>query len=111
MRLYEELGENKRFVRRRFNLRTNRGGKLQMLNITPRYTMSVAARLTGIPPHVLRRYEREGVLTPGRLGTRNRLFSDSDLARARHIAELTRQGINMAGIKAILKMEPDESQT
>ena len=73
--------------------------------------MSVAARLTGIPAYTLRTYEREGVLTPGRLGTRNRLFSDADLAQARHIAELARQGINMAGIKAILKMEQTESKT
>lgn len=83
---------------------------MQTMNTTPRYTMSVAARLTGIAAHTLRSYEREGVLTPGRLGTRNRLFSDSNLAQARHIAELASQGINMAGIKAILKMEQEESQ-
>lgn len=72
--------------------------------------MSVAARLVGVPAHTLRMYEREGLLHPGRLGARNRLFSDADLERARHIAELARQGINMAGIKAILVME-EQSQT
>jgi MerR family transcriptional regulator/heat shock protein HspR len=70
-----------------------------------RYTMSVAARAAGIPAHALRTYEKEGLLTPGRLGKRNRLFSDADIARARRIADLARQGINMAGIKTILKME------
>jgi MerR family transcriptional regulator/heat shock protein HspR len=84
---------------------------MQTENVTPRYTMSVAARLTGIPAYTLRTYEREGILTPGRLGTRNRLFSDDDLAQARHIAELAGQGINMAGIKAILKMEQTKSKT
>jgi MerR family transcriptional regulator, heat shock protein HspR len=74
-------------------------------DITPRYTMSVAARLVGIPAYTLRSYEREGLVTPGRLGKRNRLYSDTDIARARHIAELSRQGINLAGIKAILVLE------
>ena len=83
---------------------------MQTSDTTPRYTMSVAARLTGIPAHTLRTFERDGVLTPGRLGTRNRLFSDYDLTQALHIADLARQGINMAGIKAILKMEQEQSQ-
>jgi hypothetical protein len=88
---------------------TDRGGRIvrtmDTLESAPHYTMSVAARLAGVPAHALRTYEREGLLTPGRLGTRNRLYSDADIARARHIAELARQGINMAGIKAILRME------
>jgi MerR family transcriptional regulator, heat shock protein HspR len=71
----------------------------------PCYTMSVAARLVGVAPHTLRSYERAGLLAPARQGVRNRLYSDADIAQARHIAELARQGINVAGIKAILKME------
>jgi MerR family transcriptional regulator/heat shock protein HspR len=81
---------------------------METLDSTPCYTMSVAARLVGVPAYTLRTYEREGVLAPGRLGKRNRLFSDADIARARHIADLARQGINMAGIKTILRMEQDE---
>jgi MerR family transcriptional regulator/heat shock protein HspR len=72
--------------------------------------MSVATHLVGVAAHRLRAYERAGLLTPGRLGKRNRLFSDADIARARHIADLARQGINMAGIKAILRME-EENKT
>jgi len=79
------------------------------LDTTPRYTMSVAARLVGVPAHTLRLYEREGLVVPGRLGVRNRLFSDADIEHARHIAELARQGINMAGIKAILAMEDKQT--
>jgi MerR family transcriptional regulator/heat shock protein HspR len=67
--------------------------------------MSVAVRLCGVAAHTLRAYEREGLLSPGRLGKRNRLFSEVDLARARHIAELARRGINLAGIKHIVAME------
>jgi MerR family transcriptional regulator/heat shock protein HspR len=81
---------------------------MQTLESTPCYTMSVAARLVGVPASALRTYEREGLLAPGRLGKRNRLFSDADITRARHIAELAWQGINMAGIKAILRMEEEK---
>ena len=81
---------------------------MDTVDSTPRYTMSVAARLAGVLPYALRTYEREGVVVPGRLGKRNRLYSDTDIARARHIAELARQGINMAGIKAILRMEQEQ---
>jgi MerR family transcriptional regulator, heat shock protein HspR len=73
--------------------------------VKPCYTMSVAARLAGLPPHALRSYEQAGLLAPARLGKRNRLYSDADIMRARHIAELARRGINMAGIKTILQME------
>lgn len=81
------------------------------MDTTPRYTTSVAARLAGVPAYTLRLYEREGLISPGRLGKRNRLFSDTDVARARRIAELARQGINMAGIKTILRMEEEETNT
>jgi MerR family transcriptional regulator/heat shock protein HspR len=77
---------------------------------TPRYTTSIAARLAGVPDHALRTYEREGLLTPRRLGKRNRLFTDADIILARHIAELARQGINVAGIKAILRMEEENKK-
>lgn len=81
------------------------------MDTTARYTTSVAARLVGVPAHTLRLYEREGLIVPGRLGVRNRLYSDADIENARHIAELARQGINMAGIKAILEMEKQQKNT
>ena len=83
---------------------------MENYDTTPHYTMSVAARLAGVPAYTLRSYEREGLLVPGRLGKRNRLYSDADIVRARHIADLARQGINMAGIKAILRMEEEHHE-
>ena len=83
---------------------------METLDTSPRYTMSVAARLAGVPAHILRTYEHEGLLTPGRLGRRNRLYSDADLALARRIAELSRQGINAAGIKAILRLQQEQME-
>jgi MerR family transcriptional regulator/heat shock protein HspR len=71
----------------------------------PRYVISVAARLVGVAPHTLRLYERKGLLKPARSNGRNRLYSDADIALLRRIAELARQGVNLAGIKLILQME------
>lgn len=72
---------------------------------TPRYVISVAARLVGIPAHTLRAYEKAGLVKPSRTSGNVRLYSDEDLRLARRIAELDRQGVNKAGIKVILEME------
>jgi len=63
-----------------------------------------------VAPHTLRLYEQKGLLQPARLHGRNRLYSDADIVRLRRIAELARQGVNLAGIKVILEME-ERSQT
>ena len=76
----------------------------------PRYVISVAARLVGVAPHTLRLYEQKGLLQPARLHGRNRLYSDADIVRLRRIAELARQGVNLAGIKLVLEME-EQSQS
>jgi len=72
---------------------------------TPRYVISVAARLVGIPAHTLRAYEKAGLIKPSRTPGNVRLYSDEDLRIVRRIVELDRQGINKAGIKVILDME------
>jgi MerR family transcriptional regulator/heat shock protein HspR len=74
-------------------------------SLIPRYVISVAARLVGVAPHTLRLYEQKGLLKPARSNGRNRLYSDADIALLRRIAELARQGVNLAGIKLILQME------
>jgi len=76
----------------------------------PRYTISVASRLAGVPAHALRRYERAGLIHPYRVSGRNRLYSDADLARVRRIATLAREGVNLAGIKRILDLEDEVAQ-
>lgn len=75
----------------------------------PRYVISVAARLAGLPAHTLRLYDRWGLVQPARTGGRNRLYSDADIARIAHIASLAARGVNLAGIKVILEMEAQQS--
>lgn len=66
----------------------------------PVYTMAVAARLTGMHPQTLRKYERAGLVTPARPSGNQRLYSEANLARLRRIQYLVEErGVNVAGIE------------
>src|SRR4029077_2852540 len=71
------------------------------------YVISVAAELAGMHPQTLRIYERKGLLDPARTAGGNRRYSEADLARLRRIAELTEQGLNLAGVKRVLALEAE----
>jgi MerR family transcriptional regulator, heat shock protein HspR len=69
------------------------------------YVISVAAELAGVHPQTLRIYERKGLLDPARTSGGNRRYSDDDLHRLRRIAELTDDGLNLAGVRRVLELE------
>lgn len=70
--------------------------------------IGVAAELCGVHPQTLRQYERLGLVIPSRVGAKNRLFSDEDIARVRRIQRLTQQlGVNLAGVEIILRLLDD----
>jgi MerR family transcriptional regulator/heat shock protein HspR len=71
------------------------------------YVISVAAELAGVHPQTLRIYERKGLLDPARTAGGNRRYSESDLARLRRIAELTEEGLNLAGVRRVLELEAE----
>ena len=71
------------------------------------YVISVAAELTGMHPQTLRIYERKGLLDPSRTSGGSRRFSESDLARLRHIQELTATGLNLEGVRRVLALEAE----
>ena len=74
----------------------------------PVYMIGVAADLCGVHPQTLRQYERLGLVAPSRVGAKNRLFSDEDIARVRRIQRLTQQlGVNLAGVEIILRLLDD----
>jgi len=74
----------------------------------PVYMIGVAADLCGVHPQTLRQYERLGLVVPSRVGAKNRLFSDEDIARVRRIQRLTQQlGVNLAGVEIILRLLDD----
>jgi MerR family transcriptional regulator, heat shock protein HspR len=71
------------------------------------YVISVAAELAGVHPQTLRVYERKGLLDPSRTSGGSRRFSERDLARLRHIQELTTAGLNLEGVRRVLALEAE----
>lgn len=74
------------------------------------YVISVAAELVGVHPQTLRMYERKGLLDPSRTAGKSRRYSDEDLAVLQRIQELTRDGLNLAGVKRVLALEAEVSR-
>ena len=73
----------------------------------PVYAISVAAQLAGLHPQTLRQYDRLGLVTPTRVGGRNRLYSANDVARLREIADLSAQGLSLEGIRRVLELQEE----
>jgi MerR family transcriptional regulator/heat shock protein HspR len=73
----------------------------------PLYAISVAAQLAGLHPQTLRQYDRMGLVTPTRVGGRNRLYSMNDVVRLREIADLSAQGLSLEGIRRILELQEE----
>ena len=73
----------------------------------PVYAISVAAQISGLHPQTLRQYDRLGLVSPGRTSGRNRLYSLRDIERLREVSLLTSEGVNLAGIQRIMRMESD----
>ena len=56
----------------------------------------------------MRQYERLGLVTPSRVGAKNRLYSDEDIRRIKQIQRLTQEmGVNLAGVEVILRLLED----
>lgn len=74
----------------------------------PVFMIGVAARLCGIHPQTLRQYEKLGLVSPSRVGAKNRLYSEEDISRIKQIQRLTQDlGVNLAGVDIILKLLDD----
>ncbi len=69
------------------------------------YLISVAARLLGMHPQTLRKYERLGLVQPGRTLGSMRVYSAEELERLRLIKHLVDEaGINLAGVQRLLSI-------
>ncbi len=69
------------------------------------YGISVAADLAGSAPQNLRLYEARGLLSPARSDGGTRRYSDDDLDKIREIGRLLQDGLNLAGIAAVLSLQ------
>ena len=74
------------------------------------YVISVAAELAGMHPQTLRIYERRGLLDPARTSGGNRRYSEADVDLLLRIAQLTPDGLNLAGVKRVLALEAEVSR-
>jgi MerR family transcriptional regulator/heat shock protein HspR len=69
------------------------------------YFISVAARMLGMHPQTLRKYERLGLVQPTRTIGSMRLYSREELERLRIIKRLVDDGgINLAGVQRLLSI-------
>jgi MerR family transcriptional regulator, heat shock protein HspR len=71
------------------------------------YAISVAAELVGTGVQNLRAYERRGLVGPVRTEGGTRRYSEEDLTRLRRIGELLGDGLNLAGVAAVLDLEAE----
>ena len=74
------------------------------------YGISVAADLVGMAPQTLRLYEDRGLLDPARTAGGTRRYSQDDLDRILRIGELLADGLNLAGVAAVLGLESDNAR-
>ena len=69
------------------------------------YFISMAARLLGMHPQTLRKYERLGLVQPTRTIGSMRLYSREELERLKLIKRLVDgAGINLAGVQRLLSI-------
>jgi MerR family transcriptional regulator/heat shock protein HspR len=69
------------------------------------YFISMAARLLGMHPQTLRKYERLGLVQPSRTIGSMRLYSRDELERLKVIKRLVEDGgINLAGVQRLLSI-------
>jgi DNA-binding transcriptional MerR regulator len=67
------------------------------------YIISVAARILDMHPQTLRKYERLGLIRPGRTLGMLRLYSTDDIRKLRLIRRLSDEmGLNLSGVEFVL---------
>src|SRR6476620_12564708 len=69
------------------------------------YLISMAARRLGMHPQTLRKYERLGLVQPGRTLGSMRVYTEEELDRLRLIKHLVDEvGVNLAGVQRLLSI-------
>ncbi|ENH96310.1 MerR family transcriptional regulator [Gracilibacillus halophilus YIM-C55.5] len=67
------------------------------------FPISVVKELTHLSGRQIRYYEDQGLISPARNDGNRRMFTLEDIDRLKTIKSYIDQGINIAGIKAMLK--------
>ncbi|MFD6813181.1 MerR family transcriptional regulator [Enteractinococcus coprophilus] len=74
------------------------------------YTISVAAELVGAGVQTLRLYESRGLVEPARTPGGTRRYSNDDIERLQRITALLEDGLNLAGIDVVLKLQDENAR-
>jgi len=75
------------------------------------FVISVAAELAGMHAQTLRSYDRMGLVTPQRTRGGGRRYTRDDVKQLRGIQRLSHdEGVNLAGIKAITRLQEEKSR-
>lgn len=82
--------------------------KVQRKPKTPIYNIGAVSHLTGIPIWTVRWIEKHELISPYRSDGNHRLFSDNDLDLLGQIRDLLEEGVNLQGIRIILRMRIEE---
>jgi MerR family transcriptional regulator/heat shock protein HspR len=69
------------------------------------FAISVAAEMVSMQVQNLRVYERRGLIRPDRTAGGSRLYSEVDLERLARIRDLLAAGVNLEGIRHVLRLE------
>ena len=69
------------------------------------YIISIAAKLADLHPQTLRKYDREGLVSPSRSQGSRRLYSEEDLERLQIVRRLSEDlGLNLNGVGLVLEL-------
>ncbi len=69
------------------------------------YIISSAARLAEMHPQTLRKYDREGLVSPSRTEGSRRMYSEADLYRLQVVRKLSEDlGLNLNGVGLVLEL-------
>lgn len=68
------------------------------------------SRRTGVAPRLLRYYEEQGLLTPGRAENGYRTYDEDDVALVERIALFIRSGVPTRLVRALLELEGDRGR-
>ena len=74
---------------------------------TPRYRVGEVAARLGLTLRTLKYYEELGLVTPGRSGSRYRLYSEADVARLERVRRMRALGLSLPTIRATFS-QPQE---
>ena len=73
----------------------------------PIYNVGIVAELLGVDAQVVRRYDQDGLVQPGRSDAGQRRYSRDDIARLARALDLAEEGISMVGVARILALQDE----